>query len=215
MATKPRGCEAVNISTSSSVDAANVQRVLTFLVLCGWGARCAGVVLKSQLDDKEAFWNLDSFCALRVTVVAAAALRARPYYVVSFPFPRLWRAGCCPSCLRIHVAPHVAGFVRGKQLEAESSGAPAGASNAVEVPPRLELLMPRSMLGSRGILRELDCCSNCPILDGCVVRGGGSPVGPMARSGVRSAARRARGAAESASYRLCAAWLVRWAARTA
>eukprot|EP01045_Picozoa_sp_COSAG04_P047469 COSAG04_NODE_17730_length_460_cov_1.343490_2_plen_30_part_01 len=30
----------------------------------------------------------------------------------------------------------------------------------MEVPPRLELLMPRSMLGSRGILRELDCCSN-------------------------------------------------------
>ena len=59
-----------------------------------------------------------------------------------------------------------------------------------------QLLMPRSMLGSRGILRELDCCSNCPILDGCVVRGGGSPVGPVARRGVRSAARRARGTAE-------------------
>ena len=94
----------------------------------------------------------------------------------------------CPSCRRL--------CAWQEQLEAESSGAPAGASNAVEVPPRLELLMPRSMLGSRGILRELDCCSNCPILDGCVVRGGGSPVGPVARRGVRSAARRARGTAE-------------------
>ena len=35
---------AVNISTSSSVDAANLQRVLTFLVLCGLAVRGAGVV---------------------------------------------------------------------------------------------------------------------------------------------------------------------------
>ena len=46
---------AVNISTSSSVDAANLQRVLTFLVLCGWAVRGAGLYKRANSTTKRLF----------------------------------------------------------------------------------------------------------------------------------------------------------------